>query len=91
MSLESKVFLAFVTWIIRNEIFQKTKKLRLEDRKNYTVPAVMKTMDMMEATRNVRTGKYIRRYASTREQKKILTAFRLKESFIDQLLAEWNG
>ncbi|MBQ7991409.1 MAG: hypothetical protein IJ252_00115, partial [Solobacterium sp.] len=77
--------------IIRNEIFYGTKQLGLEDRKNYTVPAVMRIMDMMEATKNVRTGKYIRRYASTGKQKKILTAFKLKESFIDQLLAEWNG
>lgn len=91
MSLESKVFLTFIAGIIRNEIFYGTKQLRLEDRKNYTVPAVMRIMDMMEATKNVRTGKYIRRYASTGKQKKILTAFKLKESFIDQLLAEWNG
>lgn len=91
MSLESKVFLTFIAGIIRNEIFQRTKQLRLEDRKNYTVPAVMKTMDMMEATKNMRTGKYIRRYACTGKQKKILTAFKLKESFIDRLLTEWNG
>lgn len=91
MSLESKVFLTFIAGIIRNEIFQGTKQLRLEDRKNYTVPAVMKTLDMMEATKNQRTGKYIRRYASTGKQKKILAAFKLKESYIDQLLSEWNG
>ena len=90
-SLESKVFLTFIAAIIRNEIFQRTKALRLEDRKSYTVPAVMKTLDMIEATKSIRSGKYIRRYASTKKQKKILTAFKLKESDLDQLLGEWNG
>ena len=91
MSLESKVFLTFVASIVRNEIFQKTKQLRLEDRKSYTVPAIMKIMDMMEATKNLRTGKYVRRYAATKKQKKILAALRLKEGYIDLLLEEWNG
>jgi transposase len=91
MSLESKVFLTFIASIIRNEIFQGTKELRLEDRKNYTVPAVLKTLDMMEATKNTRTGRYVRRYASTKKQKKILEAFKLKEGKVDQLLEEWNA
>lgn len=90
-SLESKVFLTFIAAIIRNEIFQRTKALRLEDRKSYTVPAVIKTLDMIEATKSIRSGKYIRRYAGTKKQKKILAAFKLKESDLDQLLGEWNG
>ena len=91
MSLESKVFLTFIASIIRNEIFQGTKELRLEDRENYTVPAVLKTLDMMEATKNTRTGRYVRRYASTKKQKKILEAFKFKEGKVDQLLEEWNA
>ena len=91
ISLESKVFLVFIASIIRNEIFQGTKELRLEDRKSYTVPAVLKTLDMMEATKSIRTGRYVRRYASTKKQKKILAAFKLKENKVDELLEEWNG
>lgn len=90
-SLESKVFLTFIAAIIRNEIFQGLKELRLEDRKSYTVPAALKTLDMIEATRSVRTGRYVRRYAITKKQKKILAAFKLKDSTLDQLMDEWNG
>ena len=90
-SLESKVFLTFIAAIVRNEIFQRSKELRLEDRKSYTVPALMKTLDMMEATKNLRTGRYVKRHASTKKQKKILAAFKLKDSELGQLLDEWNG
>ena len=90
-SLESKVFLTFIAAIVRNEIFYKTKELRLEDRKSYTVPAILKTLDMIEATKSIRTGRYVRRYASTKKQKKILDTFKLKNQTIDELLEEWNG
>ena len=90
-SLESKVFLTFIAAIVRNEIFQRSKELRLEDRKSYTVPALMKTLDMMEATKNLRTRRYVKRHASTKKQKKILAAFKLKDSELGQLLDEWNG
>lgn len=55
------------------------------------MPALMKTLDMMEATKNLRTGRYVKRHASTKKQKKILAAFNLKDSELGQLLDEWNG
>ena len=40
-AVESKVFMAFLANIIRNEIYMKTKDLRIKDKKAYTISSII--------------------------------------------------
>ena len=89
-SLESKVFLTFIASIVRNEIAYKRYDLKLEERKNLTVPIIIKQLESIEAaisTNNI----YSRRYAFTKNQRKILDLFNIKEKDIDLLITNFNN
>ena len=88
-SVKSKVFITFLAMIIRNEIFQKAEELRKISRKEYTVPAIINELENVEVTRSG-SKKYMRMYALTKKQKKMLSAFGLSEKDIDQMAASLN-
>ena len=89
-SVESKVFITFLANIIRNEIYQKSRELRIKDRKAYTVPSIINELNKIEAYRDS-NDKFIRRYALTKKQKVILDCFDLKETDIDDFVKSLNG
>ena len=89
-SLESKVFLTFLASIIRNEIFIAREGLSLNDKKNYTVPVIIKQLSSIEASLN-RKDSYTRRYALTARQKKLLSLFGLNEKDIDETINSFNN
>lgn len=68
-SLESKVFLTFIASIIRNEIYIATRKLSLQDRKNLTIPVILKELNNIEASLNTTNNYYSRRYALTAKKR----------------------
>lgn len=72
--LESKVFVSFIGLVIRNEIYQKMKPLYQKNRKEYTVPKVLRELDRLSITK-MSDEKYHIRYQLTKTQKKILKAF----------------
>lgn len=78
-SMEAKIFITFIASIVRNGIYQGILPLLRKDKKNYTIPAVIKMMDRIEITRNSNDSKYGRRYGLTAQQKKILSQFELDE------------
>ncbi len=86
-AMEGKCFLAFLSSIIWNEMYQSLKVLKKEenDRKHYTVPAAMKEMEKIFITKDSR-GNYRKKYALTARQKKILKAFRLEERNLDSYI-----
>ena len=88
-SLESKVFLTFLASIVRNEIAYKRYSLKLEERKNLTVPVIIKQLESIEACID-NNNVYSRRYAFTSKQKKILDLFGIKEKDIDSLINNFN-
>ena len=88
-SLESKVFLTFLASIVRNEIAYKRYSLKLEERKNLTVPVIIKQLESIEACID-NNNIYSRRYAFTSKQKKILDLFGIKEKDIDSLINDFN-
>lgn len=88
-SLESKSHLLFIASILRNEIYQKLKPIYKKDRKNYTVPSVMRELEKISVTRNV-NGSYVRRYGLTNKQKKIYEQFGIHESEINDLVQQIN-
>ena len=89
-SLESKVFLTFIASIIRNEIYIASRKLSLQDRKNLTIPVILKELSNIEASLNTTNNYYSRRYALTAKQKKILSLFSINEQYIDNTIKEFN-
>lgn len=71
--LESKVFVSFIALIIRNEIYKSLKELYKTNRKEYTVPKVLKDYERLGVIK-LADEKYHIRYRLTNKQKKILKA-----------------
>lgn len=74
-STEGKLFVAFVAFILRSILVERTRELRLEkkDGKSYTVSACLGELSKIEASRSYLTdGKREIRYQLTNRQKTIL-------------------
>lgn len=76
--LESKVFISFVALIIRNEIYQALKPMYKKNRKENTVPKVIREYERLGITK-LSDNKYHVRYSLTSRQKKILGAVGVTE------------
>lgn len=88
-SVESKVFITFLANIIRNEIYIKTKELRIKDKKAYTISSIINELNKVEAYKDS-NDKFVRRYTLTKKQKTILNCFDLKEENIDDFVRLLN-
>ncbi|MDK2808885.1 MAG: hypothetical protein PWP24_1622 [Clostridiales bacterium] len=94
-SMSAKLFLEFVTLIVRNRIYNllKEEMMRIEIKPNYlTVPAAVRELEKIEMVRRNK-GSYRLDHAVTKKQKDILAAFGLgaddvirKANEISQLL-----
>lgn len=80
----AKIHLVFLAGIIRSVFLQASKRLKQDtgNRKLYTIPGMIGQIEMIECTRNAQ-GIYRRNYALTAKQKRILSAFSVDESTID--------
>lgn len=76
--LESKVFISFVALILRNEIYQALKPMYKKNRKDNTVPKVIREYERLGITK-LSDNKYHVRYSLTSRQKKILGAVGVTE------------
>ncbi|MCF0114446.1 MAG: IS1634 family transposase [Erysipelotrichaceae bacterium] len=76
--LEGKVFISFIALILRNNILQKSKELKKINRKEYTVPMIVREIDRLRVTK-LSDNRYHLRYNLTAKQKKILKAFEAEE------------
>lgn len=96
-SMSAKLFLEFVTLIVRNRIYNllKEEMMRIEIKPNYlTVPAAVRELEKIEMVRRNK-GSYRLDHAVTKKQKDILAAFGLdaeavisKANEISRLLKE---
>ena len=82
-SIDGRCFILFVASILRSVLFYSTRKLRVNDRKNYTISAIVKELNKIEAVIDYKTGRYSRRYKLTARQKSILSAVGLSEHDVD--------
>lgn len=83
--LESKVFVSFVALIIRNEIYQALKPMYKKNRKENTVPKVIREYERLGITK-LSDNKYHVRYSLTSRQKKILGAVGVTEKdYMDKI------
>jgi len=90
ISMKSKLFVGFLAMIVRNEMYQQLKKLaeREKDRKNYTVPAAIHTLDRFFITRV--EDNYCQLYASTKKQGLIFKAFGIDKQYITSFINRVN-
>lgn len=85
-SIHAKTMIWFVAAILHSLIFNNTAKLRLNDRKSFTVPAVIDLLEEISADKDLNTGEYIRRYKPIKKQNSILDCLGLKISQIDECI-----
>lgn len=81
-SIEAKTHLIFMANIVRNHIFQQTKKLKEKDNKSYTVPALINQLDKIMVIKS-QNNSYSRMYGLTAKQKKILDCFSIDNKYLN--------
>jgi len=89
-SLKGKTFIIFISSIIRSRIYHLCKPLKDKNRKDNTVPAIIRELNNIEVSKNAK-DKYVRRYSLTAKQKNILAQFKLTEKDIDKLVIDINS
>lgn len=67
----------------------KLYDLKLQERKNLTVPVIIKQLETIEASINANNN-YSRRYGFTKTQNKILGLYDIKEDYIDNSINDFN-
>ena len=85
-SIHGKSLIWFVASIMYALISIRVSKQREKDRKNFTVPAVVRSLQEISADRNLNTSKYTRRYKLDKRQKNILAEFKINENDIDEII-----
>lgn len=88
-SLKGKTFIIFISSIIRSRIYHLCKPLKDKNRKDNTVPAIIRELNNIEVSKNAK-DKYVRRYSLTAKQKNILAQFKLTEKDIDKAVNDIN-
>ena len=76
-NLHGKSLIWFVASIFRAVLIKKTEKLRENNKKLYTFPAIVKELKTITADRNLDKNKYEKRYKLDKMQKNILECFNL--------------
>ena len=83
-NIDGRFFILFITSILRSVVFHLYKGLREKDRKHYTVSAIVKELNKIEAITDYKTGQYSRRYKLTAKQKAIFSCLALSENDVDE-------
>lgn len=81
-TLIAKTFIVFIASIIRSKIHHYTKDLYKTDKKNFTVPSILRELEKVEVTKNIK-GIYHRTSAINAKNKKTLKVFNIDEKYID--------
>ena len=89
-AMHGKGLIWFVASILHALMFIGTSDLRVSDRKHYTVPAMVDSLEAIKADKNLRTGQYKRRYKVTRSQMKVLSQWGITEKHIDERIEQLN-
>ena len=87
-SIHAKALIWFIAAILHSLIFNKTSGLRVNDRKSFTVPAIIDLLEEITADKNLTTGKYERRYKPIKKQNSILNALQISVKDIDSCIAD---
>ena len=88
-SIYSKSFITFISAIIRNEIFQKTKKLRVKNKKDYTVPEIIYELEDIEVVKSLNKT-YHMQSCLTKKQKALFNALNCTLRDVDIATSKLN-
>lgn len=91
-SMSSKIFIEFVSLIVRNRIYNllKEQMIRMETKQKYmTVPAAIRELEKIEMVRR-NNGVYKLDHAVTKTQKIILSSFGLDKTHIGKMAEEYS-
>ena len=86
-AMHTKSLIWFVASILRALIFNNTEGLRAKDKKHYTFPAMVRTLEEIEGDKDLETGEYKRRYKETKSQRLILKANDVTMEKVDKVIA----
>lgn len=86
-AMHGKGLIWFAASILHAVLFSHTAKLRVTDRKNYTVPSMIDQLEAIKADKDLTSGKRKRRYKITRRQQNILKPWGIDENQIDEGIA----
>ena len=89
-ALYAKTHVVFLSEIVKNEIYQKTRSLYKKNRKFYTIPAII---DQLEKIRAIREKSNVYRMLEplTAKQKEILAPFGIDEDDFRVVINEMNN
>ena len=87
-SIHAKSLIWFIAAILHSLIFSKTSGLRVNDRKSFTVPAIVDLLEEITADKDLVTGKYARRYKPIKKQNSILNAMEISIKDVDSCIAD---
>lgn len=87
-NIQGKSLIWFVASILHSILFNRTKPLRVKDKKSYTVPAIMDKIEAIVADKNLSTGRYVRRYKLDKKQNEIFKACGISVSRLDEMIRE---
>ena len=85
-NLHGKALIWFVASILHAIIFNTTSELKKIDKKNYTMPSIIRAISAIECDKNLISGKYERRYTFDKKQKNIARKFNLTINDLDELI-----
>lgn len=83
-SMQTKSLIWFVAAILHALMFSKTEKLRVKERKCFTIPSIVNLLEEITGDKDLESGKYTRRYKPTSKQNKVLPCFGLNLESIEQ-------
>lgn len=86
-AMHGKGFIWFIASILHALMFNKTAKLRVSDKKNYTIPAMVDQLEAIKADRDLSKDRRKRRYKLTKRQQNILNCSGITEADIDEKIA----
>ena len=86
-SIHAKSLILFIAAILHPLIYSKTTALRVNDRKDFTVPSIIDLFEKITADKNLVIGKYERRYKLFKKQNSILNALQISVEDIDSCIA----
>ena len=89
-AMHGKGLVWFVASILYSLLFNGTSSLRVTDRKHYTIPAIVDTLEAIKADKNIDKAIYERRYKLTKRQNDILKKWKVTEAMIDDVITLLN-
>ena len=85
-AMHGKGLVWFVASILYSLLFNGTSSLRTNDRKHFTVPAMVDELEAIKADKDLESGTYERRYKLTKRQGDILGCWKIGEGDVDECI-----